>query len=368
MRKLYACAILMAMSVAVNAQTERKSVSGNVFVMPKLFTYGDNSYVVAITDNEEVAVYNDDIELVRSFNVNLTEYTLGQEEQQRKAVVNFESVQVGDNMLVWETGEVWTGTWNQAREWAASDVPNKGGDVEEKGNYQFWPNDENSYWLYEKYGKLHPTFYYQWNAEDGTISPVYVTYRESFTGEWETVSSNSWKGSEMQHFYFEDYDDNTHPDQGFYLSQTLFNADEKFEYVEPIYETEEFISDGYDRDGDGEIDTRTIQHGVHSTGFRIVSEDGTVLQTINSTGTMHWGGSGSGIFKINGKIYMVLEDGDETVFFKIDRQTTSITRVAEMPVSAKSFFSLSGRKLPSAQRGINIVLNSDGSSSKFIKK
>ncbi|MBR1712715.1 MAG: hypothetical protein IJ722_04870 [Alloprevotella sp.] len=363
MRKLYACAILMAMSVAVNAQTEQKSVSGDVFVVPKLFTYGDNSYVVAITDDEEVSVYNEDIELVRSFDVNLTEYTTGHERQERKATVNIESMRVAGNIVVWETGETWTGTWNQAQELAASNAPNIS-DVEEKDHYQFWPTDEGAYWLYEKYGKLHPTFYYQWNAEDGTISWVFVSYRETFTDDWETVDNISWKRGEMEYLAFEDYDDNSHPDQNFCLSQTLFNEDEKFEYIEPIYESKESIQEEYDRDGDGEIDTRTIYRGVRHIGFRIMSEDGSVLQTINTT--IHRGGLD--IFKINGKIYMVLEDDDETVFFKIDRQSTNITRLAAMPVPAKSIFSLSGRKLPSAQRGVNIVRNSDGSSTKFLMK
>ena len=364
--KFYFCAMLMAMSMTANAQTEGKSIgSGDgVFVVPKLFTYGDNRYVVTI-DGKEVSVYNDDIDLVRSFQINPTEYTVGQETQQRTAVVRVESVLPSEPMTIMEddgyTEVLWTGTWDQAREWAASRNLN----LLEKENFQLWADDESSYFKPEKYGFQYPGWYYQWNANNGTIVEVGVTYRENLTGEWETIEGDSWtySGGAIEQLDFEDYDDNTHPDQGFYLSQTLFNTDEKFEYLVPLYEPEDYTSSERDADGDGEIDTRTIQHGLRNTGYQIMSEDGTVIQTINSTGYA------AKIIKINEKTYLIVEDSDETVFYKIDQQKTNLSRVATMPVSlAKSIFSLDGRKLSSAQRGINIVRNSDGSATKFLEK
>ena len=352
--------------MTANAQTEGKSIgSGDgVFVVPKLFTYGDNRYVVTI-DGKEVSVYNDDIDLVRSFQINPTEYTVGQETQQRTAVVRVESVLPSEPMTIMEddgyTEVLWTGTWDQAREWAASRNLN----LLEKENFQLWADDESSYFKPEKYGFQYPGWYYQWNANNGTIVEVGVTYRENLTGEWETIEGDSWtySGGAIEQLDFEDYDDNTHPDQGFYLSQTLFNTDEKFEYLVPLYEPEDYTSSERDADGDGEIDTRTIQHGLRNTGYQIMSEDGTVIQTINSTGYA------AKIIKINEKTYLIVEDSDETVFYKIDQQKTNLSRVATMPVSlAKSIFSLDGRKLSSAQRGINIVRNSDGSATKFLEK
>ena len=356
----------MAMSVAATAQTNRKSITGDeTFVVPKLFTYGNNAYIVSVTDDEDVSVYNDDLELVRSFELDLEEYSSTYEQQERKAEGRVEATYDNGHILVWETGQEWTGTWNQAKEWAVSDIPNKES-VEEKDNYQFWPTSEEFYWEYETFGKKYPTLYYQWNVEDGTISLFGVSYMRTFTGEWETVNvyTNKWSG--MQHLYFEDYDNNTHPDQGFYLSQTLFNTDEKFEYVVPIYESIERIQDEYDRDGDGEIDSRQVCHEQQSTGFKVVSEDGTVLQTISGTGSIHWGEGG--IIKLNNKVYLVMEDGDETVFYKIDQQSTSVTRVAAMPLSAQAVYSVDGQSLLTMRQGINIVRKSDGQVGKLLKR
>ena len=163
----------MAMSVTSNAQTSHKTISGGLSVTPKSLTYDNKACVVSVSDNGEVSVYDDDLELIRSFTLHLDKYPVNKEIQERKAEVKAEFY-VKENVLVWETGEVWTGTWEQAKEWAATDVPNRVS-VEEKIHYKFWPTMESEYWEMEKYGKQHPLSYYQWNAEDGTISVVEVS-------------------------------------------------------------------------------------------------------------------------------------------------------------------------------------------------
>lgn len=356
----------MAMSVTSNAQTLHKTFSGVLSVTPKSLTYDNKVCVVSVSDDGEVSVYDDDLELIRSFTLHLEKYSTNHEIQERKTEVKAEFY-VKENVLVWETGEVWTGTWSQAKEWAAADVPNRVS-VEEKIHYQFWPTMESEYWEMEKYGKQHPCYYYQWNAEDGTISVVEVSYREAYTGAWETIDEE-WYGDyrciEGVHMY--DYDNDSCPDEPIVFTQTLFNTDEKFEYIESIYEAVEETQYEYDRDNDGEPDHREIYHGWKSVGFRIMSEDGTVLQTISCDDASS---KDYCIYKLNDKLYLVMYnyDAEETVFYKIDQQTTSVNRVKAMPALAKLIYSLDGRQQPTMQRGVNVVRDGDGTVKKVMKK
>ena len=67
MKKIYLSAILIAMSVAVNAQTP-KSVSGDyVSIISRAFCYDENVCIAVVSENK-INIYNDEIEFVRSFN------------------------------------------------------------------------------------------------------------------------------------------------------------------------------------------------------------------------------------------------------------------------------------------------------------
>ncbi|MDE5999911.1 MAG: hypothetical protein K2H04_07570, partial [Bacteroidaceae bacterium] len=366
MRKLYLCAIIMAMSVTSNAQTSHKTISGGLSVTPKSLTYDNKACVVSVSDDGEVSVYDDDLELIRSFTLHQEKYPVEHETQERKAEVEA-TFHVGENWYLWETGEDWIGTWEQAKDLFADSISN--GVLEEKIHSQFWPTKESAYWKMEKYGKQHPRYYYQWNAEDGTISCVSVSYREAaYTGDWETINKEElnygYGGVDRVSMY--DYDNNSYPDEPIVFTQTLFNTDEKFEYIESMYEATEVIYE-YDRDYDGEPDQREIYHGWKSVGFRIMSEDGKVLQTISCDDASS---NDRCIYKLNDKLYLVMYnyDAEETVFYKIDQQTTSVNRVKAMPASAKLIYSLDGCQQPTMQRGVNIVRDGDGAVRKIMKK
>ena len=335
-------------------------------VTPKSLTYDNKACVVSVSDNGEVSVYDDDLELIRSFTLHQEKYPVEHETQERKAEVEA-TFHVGENWYLWETGEDRIGTWEQAKEWAATDVPNRVS-VEEKIHYQFWPTMGSDYWEMEKYGKQHPLSYYQWNAEDGTISVVEVSYREVYSGAWETIDEEEWGNARcIEDVYMYDYDNDSCPDEPLVFTQTLFNTDDKFEYIENLYEATTETLNEDDRDYDGEPDQREIYHDWKSVGFRIMSEDGKVLQTISCDDASS---NDCCIYKLNDKLYLVMYnyDAEETVFYKIDQQTTSVNRVKAMPASAKLIYALDGRQQPTMQRGVNIVRDSDGAVRKIMKK
>ena len=168
--------------------------------------------------------------------------------------------------------------------------------------------------------------------------PVYV-----YNDDFEIVKTiNVTHG--VRRCLYRDFDGNSFPtdnDSGtFYLTQTLFNDDEKFEYI------------------------RNSSEG----GFEIVSEDGTVLQTCK---TVDFDENGPfDIYRMNGKLYLGvpcysdLRD-DYQCLYKIDKQTTRIKRVAEIPVPTTRY-SVAGYQLPSTQSGVNIVRQEDGTVKKVL--
>lgn len=374
MRKLYLCAIIMAMSVTSNAQTSHKTLVGEgVGFVPKSLTYDNKACVVSVSEDYcEVSVYDSDLELMRSFTIQQDKRPWRKEELRRKVEVKARSGWT-ESVLVWATGEIWTGTWGNAKEWAAADIPNKV-KAEAKTDYQFWPTEEEYYWKTDAYGKLYPSFYYQWNVEDGTISKVYVEYSEAYTGDWETIAveEGDYGSPGIKRTYLYDFDNNSWPEESVAFTQTLFNTDERFEYVQYLEEETEWVEE-HDDDGDGEPDYRIIHHGWKEAGFRIMSEDGTVLQAIRHDGYLVsdkevW------VCKLNDKLYIVANywnpegGGRETVFYKIDQQTTSVNRVKAVPASAKLIYSLDGRQQPTMQRGVNVVRDGDGAVKKVMKK
>ncbi|MBQ0056669.1 MAG: hypothetical protein KBT20_03330 [Bacteroidales bacterium] len=82
-------------------------------------------------------------------------------------------------------------------------------------------------------------------------------------------------------------------DFGFYLSQTLFNSDSKYEIIEGVMTTK---SDDY------------LEGYLFLTGFKIVSE-GTVLQTVNFPNGIESDGYGfyPTIIKIGSKLYLYID-------------------------------------------------------------
>lgn len=153
-----------------------------------------------------------------------------------------------------------------------------------------------------------------------------------------------------------DLDSNSYLYCSFSASQTLFNTDEKYEYMLPLYE-------------DPEADyPKTI-------GFRVMSEDGTELQSISfdlpNTEKTYFDDD-MYVLKINGKYYLVFmgEVGDEdiTIFYSINPQSTEIKAVANIPASFVGNYSLDGRRQGKMQRGVNILRESDGTAKKVLVK
>lgn len=136
-----------------------------------------------------------------------------------------------------------------------------------------------------------------------------------------------------------DYDNGSYVDRSLYATQTLFNTDEKFEFVVAV------------KNNDGEI-----------TGIKIMSEDNTILQTIMFEEDYRW--LELRLIKINNKKYLNLGN----YFYRIDAETSSVKPVSALPVSVVRNYSIDGRPQLTPRRGINISRQSDGTVKKYIVK
>ena len=69
-------------------------------------------------------------------------------------------------------------------------------------------------------------------------------------------------------------------ENGIYITQTLFNDDEEYEYIMPIMKQYNYVSYEQDRDYDGDIDYIEEKYEYYLIGFNIKSSSGNTLQTI----------------------------------------------------------------------------------------
>lgn len=144
---------------------------------------------------------------------------------------------------------------------------------------------------------------------------TFALYDEYFTKqrEFKTIQINTPQGTRKYcTIGCYNYDEGIKYASSIYISQTLFNSDEKYEYLSPIY--------------DGKY-----------TGINVVSEDGTILQTINF-GNYYLGTivSQINLYVINGKKYLFIDDmrnpdsTDPTILiYRIDSETSQINFVAK---------------------------------------
>ena len=120
------------------------------------------------------------------------------------------------------------------------------------------------------------------------------------------------------------------------ISQTLFNNDEKYEFILPVMEPLARM--------DYYSGKQTIEYEHEAIGYKIVSEDGTVLQEIIVNEARD-----SEIYieayvlQFGDKTYFVIEtyggesgkDNDMTYFYEINKNTNSIQKVREMQGSMR---------------------------------
>ena len=151
--------------------------------------------------------------------------------------------------------------------------------VKDDGSTYFYTN---AYYQSYFYGKQYPVLYFVWKGE--SLEAHGLKYKQTYTGEWKQglKEDSYYEGGEwlwdatLCPFYVGNVGE---LELEIYATQTLFNNDEKWEFLRPIYTESVYNSRESDRDDDGEIDYKEITYRDKIKAYEIVSEDGNVLSS-----------------------------------------------------------------------------------------
>lgn len=106
------------------------------------------------------------------------------------------------------------------------------------------------------------------------------TYKRVYNGDWKETK-DYFKGNRESLIPLSYLDMNTAYDTDYlYVTQSLFNSDKAYEYIQPIYELYKGSSYDYDRDNDGEVDSMRVEYSLSAVGFSIVQEDGNIISSV----------------------------------------------------------------------------------------
>lgn len=188
------------------------------------------------------------------------------------------------------------------------------------------------------------------NAED----EVTVEY-----GEWVETSTSPYKEAEYRGLGFLDYDSQSIAGDidgfgdGICLSQTLFNTDDKYEYLSFPHELrEEYEDDSYTPDYYAPGTYTEIKYFYQSDfykSFNVMSEDGTILQTVTfPNGFEMINDVTAQIIQLSGEFYILcqgeMNDNATLLIYKLNRSSVgaSVEQVCA-PIKASAFPSIANR-------------------------
>ena len=192
-----------------------------------------------------------------------------------------------------------------------------------------------------------------WDKDFSTLTAVGGTYKKAYIGEWvkeekedeyyeEEPSDWIWYDAAIFPFFVGQVLGELDDESGIKATQTLFNNDEKWEILRPLYAEgiNSYDTSEKDRDGDGEIDYKQTRYTDKLEAYEVISEDGNVLSTITVPEgdwccpmLVRW--DGETYFGINVETE-IEEDGDyyyeEFInIYSIDKNATNVKKIASTP-------------------------------------
>lgn len=202
-------------------------------------------------------------------------------------------------------------------------------DKSQEGTIVFTLYDEN-FMVSKKIQCSLPKDSYRKYRREGTIIDPQKGYTNDNV-DWkpgvlvEEEGEDYWQ---LDYADFWNFDAGTGSDRSVKLTQTLFNNDDKWEYVVPTFETQTSYEEGMDVLG--EENGKALVAGYYyetdvRTGSKVVSEDGQTLFTLTGELNIY--------LMLNGKrcvvTYTYGRGNDESILYEINSESTGLTKVAE---------------------------------------
>jgi len=402
--------LCLLFSVALTAQvTNLPTVlqvndEGNAFnVVPKQLSYDGSNRVYIRTADDQVAIYGNDFTPVKSFNITPTYdgwISIGKERtvtvtvtpgklissnvvvdhastgfMQQLYLFN-EETQEGyytyDVPASWTENDMKTYLENQDKKTIVSVTPHPEGGwvfVYDMDMYQPDGRDASNYFMVDTYGKQYPEEAYLW--QNGFLYYYHIEYNDKSVyaedevtfkyGEWVETRTSKEVYAQDEGIGFLDYDSQSIVGDiegfgdGICLSQTLFNTDDKYEYLSFPHELSEEYEDGYNYTPDHYesgtyTENKTFYQFSLYKSFNVMSEDGTILQTVifpNGFEMMDESAHAT-IIQISDERYILcqgeMNDNATLLIYKLNRSSVgaSVEQVCA-PIKASAFPSIANR-------------------------
>lgn len=349
MKKSITFMLLLIMAGSVSADLVLKA-KGGIGGCPSMFTRSGQPIVFSV-DNDVVTVYTQDFLVDRTFTVVTHEHQYGR-------VTETATVTPTGLNAVPET-EYGNTNYSETREWAASSQDDMVVKLKElfpngtliiftdpMGNFACRNYDSDSFMYMDLFGKKYPTVWYA--LIDGYVYSIH-TYDSFYALAYDEGSVVWTRTGEDITTYSRGMDDVEYSnlDNGFYgevyITQNLFNDDDKLEYMVPDFSPLEFsyfyqpivVND----DGTVTLTRNGSAYNYDRIGYTVYNEDGEKLGSFPTNENM--------IVVIKGRKYVVCDDGDYECLYEINSNGSEFDLVEA--VRAKS-----DRKL-NAKRGIVTV-------------
>ena len=354
--------LLFASLIAISAYGQKflpDDGMHDINIIPKDYSFDGNAKLHFYDYDDNISVYDDNIEVVKQFK--LTDQTFSFERTyvtKTREVKNVASEVLNSEVYIdfndyHMSYEEWL---NQQEMMGGTDytfikkeMPD--GTIKLYGYYSW--SVESTIFAFNYFGAEYPMVYLLYNPTEGIIYRYNVRYKVEYTdwkeGEKETVSE-TYTSNPMKLHYWNMALGQSEEGPSFYVSQTLFNEDEDYEYIVPKYTIvdESDVSSG-DPDYAHEIVLSrrvTLSSGYPAqTGFRVMSSDGSVIKDIDfEEGFLLDEYSNDQYLIVMGnKTYIAIDgeykDGESyqrgIVFYLVDGKETAIKQVKTAPIKMK---------------------------------
>lgn len=201
-----------------------------------------------------------------------------------------------------------------------------------KGRLSCWSPETSDFYYDRWFGTMYPRHYFA--IVDGVINRMYVNYQPTFSqsdidnAQWEYADGDETPSSytvTAEGIELYDYDTNIYFDTDMYITQTLFNDDDKWEYVLPLYgQLKKTVGDywTWSENENGMVLRRSATEEQARTGWAIYNEDGNKIASLESAGYFDY------VYKLAGNMYILNYENNEDVVYKYDPKLTSIEEVS----------------------------------------
>lgn len=364
--KLYTIIAMAALATTSAAQSitgrfEFGYADRTALSVPKEFSYGSVPYLVLVDNNDQnnIQVYDENLDVVKTIAMKESmpfNYQLTCQAETREVTAVNETYK--NSYCSYESYEAFI-----QRESLVDPYFNEScliikdfGDGTRKITVDYtnsgYTTNRQMYFAYDYFGMQYPKVYFIENSEG--LTGYRVEYAVEYS-EWQatgtTVNDYSADQDRIRLCNINLNNGDGRANSYFEVSQTLFNSDEGFEYILPKYKLSANgnVGGSYVINGGGDTEQITTQRSVVISeqkelalaGFQVLSEDGNVVSDITFDGDFEGSIDLDCAFVITiGNTTYLAFDGysngqSSTIFYKIDRSTSSIQKVKTAPSTMK---------------------------------